>query len=133
MKILIAEDDSDIRETYVKLLSKQGHEVISTKDGLECLTIYRKELSSLKDNSQDRTPFDVTIIDFKMPFVNGASVVKTIYEICPKQRIIFATAHTDELLTEIIPSHIEIEVLQKPFSYSDLNNLLERDGIKNLH
>ena len=130
MKILIAEDDPRILESYVDLLSKHGHEVIPTKDGLECLNIYRKELSSINESSQGKTPFDVIIIDFAMPFVNGADVVKTINDLCPSQRIIFATAHSDELLEEILLSKIELEILQKPFSYSDLNNILERNTIK---
>lgn len=133
MKILIAEDDPGILESYVELLSKQGHQVTPTKDGLECLSVYRKELSSLNENFKDKTPFDVIIIDFAMPFVNGADVVKTIYDICPSQRIIFATAHADDLLKEILESNVAIEILQKPFSYTDLYNIIEKYTIKNMN
>ncbi len=132
---MIAEDDPHISEVYTEFLEENGHDVECAKDGLECLNIYRKELSSLKTDDNIKTPFDIVIVDFSMPVVNGGDVIKTIYNLCPSQHVIFATAHSAQLIEEIFDSGSvltlknkhPIEILQKPFSYSDLLNLIEID------
>ncbi|MDG7054720.1 MAG: response regulator transcription factor, partial [Nitrososphaerota archaeon] len=42
MKILIAEDESDLLSQYKEFLEKNNHEVITTTNGEECLLAYRK-------------------------------------------------------------------------------------------
>ena len=43
MKVLIAEDESDLLSQYKEFLEKNNHSPIITKDGNECLSAYRKE------------------------------------------------------------------------------------------
>jgi len=42
--------------------------------------------------------YDVVILDYKMPGVNGMDVAKEIFKINPNQRIIFASAYVEETL-----------------------------------
>ena len=123
MKILIAEDDKDIAFAYKKILSSKGHQITCTHDGFECLDTYKKEISV---NNNYFPPYDLVIIDYSMPEMTGATLAKEIKSINSKQRIIFATAHPDDLIDTIVPTSMEIEILSKPFDYSDLINLLEK-------
>jgi CheY-like chemotaxis protein len=54
MRILVAEDESDISVTYKIALEASGHEVITTENGEECLDIYHSELKRMNhDNDND--------------------------------------------------------------------------------
>jgi DNA-binding response OmpR family regulator len=63
-KILVVEDDNDLRFLYGTMLSRQGHEVVSavtTSDGILKLT---------------RCPFDLVILDINMPDLPGFKLIE---------------------------------------------------------
>jgi len=65
-KILVVDDDSDIREFLVKGLLRNGYEVVSACDGEEALA---------KIKSDDP---DVILLDLVMPKLNGVEVLREI-------------------------------------------------------
>ena len=65
MRILIAEDDSTTRLVLERTLAQWGHEVVSTKDGLQA----RAALE------QDDAP-QLAILDWMMPGMDGAEVCR---------------------------------------------------------
>lgn len=125
MHVLIAEDEPDILEQYLIILERSGHKVVGTKDGEECLKIYREieQSSSLGD---DVTPFDVVILDYRMPKKDGIEVAKEIIAINSRQRIIFASAFVEETFLDLIKNIGQIvEIMQKPFQLSALVDAIE--------
>jgi len=75
------------------------------------------------DNS---SPFDVVVIDQRMPGKTGVELAKEIVAINPKQRIIFATAYSKEIIANTLKElNKVIEVLQKPFPLSALVDQIE--------
>ena len=115
MRILVAEDEKNILLMYRVFLEGEGHEVTTARDGEECLHEY------ILSDHQDK-PFDVVILDYRMPNKNGRDVAREILAKHPGQTIIMITAFSKEL-TDF--SGIEkIEVLQKPFELEDLTRLL---------
>ncbi len=140
MKILVAEDEEDIRTVYYMTFVERGHEVILTSDGEECLNVYSQDLPEHEEDQQHKRKtspsyFDVVILDYKMPKKDGLQVSKEILEINPEQRIIFASAYVVETLTESIKELKKVvELLQKPFSLSALADTVENkeayEGLK---
>ena len=122
LNVLVAEDNNAISDLYANLLQKRGHQVTITKNGKQCLDIYRANIEE-----KISSPFDVIILDFMMPEVNGAELAKEIIKIQPNQRIVFATAYSPDLIKEIVPAKFELEILQKPMTYSSLINIVERE------
>jgi len=117
LKILVAEDEEGIALTYELALRARGHEVTVTTNGKQCLEEY------VSRNSTDSTPFDVVILDYRMPIMNGYEAAKEILKIDSNQRIIFASAFGRETVESLIKNAgIIAEVLQKPF---DLDVLIE--------
>ncbi|AIF82244.1 response regulator with CheY-like receiver, AAA-type ATPase, and DNA-binding domains [Candidatus Nitrososphaera evergladensis SR1] len=115
MRILVAEDEPNILLMYRVFLEGEGNEVTTARDGEECLHHYM-----LSDHQNK--PFDVVILDYRMPKMNGRDVAKEILARHSGQTIIMITAFSKEL-TDF--SGIEkIEVLQKPFELEDLTRLL---------
>ena len=69
MKILIAEDYSDIAMAYKYSLDDRGHKVTITSDGEECLKVYHDELHRVtlhSDPTEHILPFDVVILAHKL-------------------------------------------------------------------
>lgn len=119
MNILVAEDDPDTLKLYSLVLRDRGHFVVLTENGEKCLVAYNNELKKVSDTTDIRDriqPFDVLILDHKMPKIDGFEVAKEIFTINPRQRIIIASAYKKEVFEEAADYFdFPIEVLQKPF------------------
>lgn len=124
LKILVAEDNAFTASQYTKVLQKNGHKVIVTRDGEECLQIYENALSEFE--TLDQNPFDVILLDNNMPKKSGVEVAKEILDKRPNQRIIFASAYDINSLIKspgIVPDSVEI--LEKPFSLNTMVNRVQ--------
>ena len=142
MRILIAEDESDISHTYRVALESRNHNVNIANDGISCLRIYREELANRRLTSSDKSmkhnnksqgspalttsPFDVVVLDYKMPGKDGMEVAKEILTINPDQRIIFASAYVKETLENSVKELKRVvELLQKPFEIQAFIDTIE--------
>ena len=130
MKILIAEDESDLREQYREYLHRYDHIVMMAKDGEECLSTYYSEhekwTNELTDDNFSETPFDVVVLDYQMPKKNGLETAKEILSLVPKQRIIFASGFVENTLRDSIKNLKQIvELMQKPFGLQALVDTIE--------
>jgi DNA-binding NtrC family response regulator len=145
MKILIAEDDTSIAEAYKDALETRNHEIILTENGEECLKKYQTESLTMQQSgysaeqqnrkncgsygrhkSNATVPFDVVILDYKMPKKDGLQVAKEIFELNPKQRVIFASAYVQDTLVDSV-KHLKrvVELMQKPFGLQQLIDTVE--------
>jgi CheY-like chemotaxis protein len=125
MHVLIAEDDNDLLEQYSEVLKEHGHEVTTSKDGVECIKIYQIE-SELGEADDTHHQFDAVVLDYQMPLKNGLETAREILKINPKQRIIFASGYVEETFSESIKSLKQItEIMKKPFHLQALIDTLE--------
>jgi DNA-binding response OmpR family regulator len=129
MKILIAEDESEIWIPYRVELEARGHDVVITEDGISCLEEYKKGLAN--------KPFEVVVLDYRMPQLDGMEVAKEILKLNRKQRIIFASAYVKETLEDSVKQLKQpVELIQKPFEADVLADTIEDQeayfGLKSL-
>ena len=105
-KILIADDNPEIREVLNVLLSSEGYEVIEAKDGQEVINLIDADI-------------DLYILDIMMPVING---YQSCIEIRKKSNapILFLTAKTQESDKTLGFSSGGDDYLSKPFSYNEL-------------
>jgi DNA-binding response OmpR family regulator len=66
IKILIADDDADIRDILKLTLEEENYEVIEARDGEEALKIIRSK------------PLDLALLDHSMPKMTGRQVCNLI-------------------------------------------------------
>jgi CheY-like chemotaxis protein len=129
MKILVAEDDVSIAEAYKLILEHSGHQVILTKDGSECLEVFMKHYSQSSDKSGSlSSPFDMIVLDYRMPKKDGIEVAKEIRSVLPVQRILLATAYAHDVsIAKLHESAAtkSVELIQKPFEFDQLLNIIE--------
>ena len=105
-KILIADDNPEIREVLNVLLSSEGYEVIEAKDGQEVINLIDADI-------------DLYILDIMMPVIN---CYQSCIEIRKKSNapILFLTAKTQESDKTLGFSSGGDDYLSKPFSYNEL-------------
>lgn len=115
MHILIAEDDKDACEMYRILLKSCGHKVKITDNGQECLKIYRESLSRVSSDDESGR-FDVVILDYLLPGLDGLKLAEMILKSRPGQRIIIASAYANTISTDKVDDlQGFIEIVAKPF------------------
>ena len=132
-RILIADDDSDILASYKEALEGANHKVTITHDGMECLEVYYREYQKVQSERVDLgiiSPFDVVVLDYKMPKKNGLEAAKEIISLNPSQRIIFASAYIQDTVMDSVKVLGKIlEVIKKPFPLSELVDQIENKEI----
>lgn len=125
MKILIAEDEDTILQTYQLALASRNHELHTTTDGEECLKIFEEHLVKGAKSLTPNAPFDLVILDHRMPKKTGLEIAEQMLSKAPTQRIVIASAYTHELK---IPTKCEqaLELIQKPFGLDVLFSIVEK-------
>lgn len=86
-KILVCEDEADIREFVVINLKRAGYDVTEVGCGEDALEVF----------DQQRGQFDVALLDIMMPGIDGFTVCKRIREKSSSIGIIMLTAKTQEM------------------------------------
>jgi len=129
MKILIADDEEADRAIYSTFLKSEGNEVIVTSDGKECLETYEK---ALKECPADTNPFDLVLLDYRMPFVDGGAVAKGILGTRSAQKIFIATAYPAELFKSTVPED-KVRVIQKPFDMEQFVTTIRDTDVQKDH
>src|SRR3989338_7934838 len=79
-KILIVDDEKNVTSSFEKILSQEGYEVLTANDAQEGLL-------AVKENSPD-----LTVMDIRMPGINGLEALSKFKEINPKMPVILMTA-----------------------------------------
>ncbi|WP_337862741.1 response regulator [Nitrososphaera sp.] len=126
MRVLVAEDDGDVARMCRLALESRGHSVTITADGQECVKAFRQAAAGEKGGGGRAAPFDVVVLDYRMPRVDGLEAAKEILRLNRQQRIIFASAYVKETLMDSVKQLDQVvELIQKPFEPKVLVDLIE--------
>ena len=106
-KILIVDDESDIRKIVRLLLERRGHLVIEAASGCDAVALVREQ-----------SP-DLIVMDIMMPKMSGIDAVKAIREFSTAP-IIFLTAKSLDSDKESAYLSGGDDYLEKPFSSTEL-------------
>ena len=106
-KILLAEDDNDMRRFLVKALEKAGYKVLSFDNGASAYDRLREE------------PFSLLLTDIVMPEMDGIELAQKAGVIDPSIRVLFITGFAAVALQSGRTAP-EAKMLSKPFHLKDL-------------
>jgi two-component system, cell cycle response regulator CpdR len=113
-KILLAEDDNDMRRFLVKALENAGYDVIDYDNGMSAYRRLREE------------PFELLLTDIVMPEMDGIELARRAAELDPDIKIMFITGFAAVALNPDSNAPKEAKVLSKPFHLRDLVNEVEK-------
>ncbi len=109
MKMLVVEDEPQIMEIIVGYFQEEGWEIDQAVDGIQALDLFTKN-----------QPYDVIILDWMIPKINGLDVCKTIRE-QSSVPILFVTAKTEEIDKLLGLEWGADDYMTKPFSLRELS------------
>ncbi|GAB3525121.1 response regulator transcription factor [Arthrobacter monumenti] len=114
-KILVVDDDSDIRDLVALKLSSAGHEILTADDGAEAL-----ELAAGQH-------FDAIVLDVMMPGMSGIDVVRSLRGSEPAIRtpVLLLTAKNQERDIEAGFAAGADDYVVKPFSPRELQTRVD--------
>ena len=110
--ILIVDDDSDVLEMADYFFKEAGVEV-------HCVESGSRALEEIQEKS-----FAVMLTDFNMPGMNGLELAEKVREIAPQIRIIMATGHPSQELSDLAVKAGIVRVLAKPLHLEGLLDLV---------
>lgn len=107
-RIILAEDDSDMRRFLSKALQNAGHDVVAFDNGLSAYERIREE------------PFTLLLTDIVMPEMDGIELARRATELDPDLKIMFITGFAAVALNPTSQTPPQAKVLSKPFHLKDL-------------
>lgn len=116
-RLLVVDDNEDMRQSMKRLLEHFGYEVRVARDGSHALEIQRQ------------TQSDVLISDIFMPDTDGLETIKQFREAFPATRIIAMSGGGASLEADYLSTASVIgadAILRKPFSKESLLQALEK-------
>ena len=117
-KILIMDDEPEIRKMVSKTLTLGGSEVKVASDGEEAIEIYKKTMDSGK-------PFDVVILDLTIPGgMGGEKAIKKLLEIDPNTKAIVSSGYADDPIISNFWEYGFKDKISKPYKPEELKKVL---------
>jgi PAS domain S-box-containing protein len=117
-RILVVDDEEEFRRIAREVLTREGYEVELTSNGREAVDLFHERLL-------DGQPFDLVLLDLRMPVMDGEQCLERLLEMDPGAKVIIATGYGDEQIpTEGVKNRIR-RILHKPF---DLSVMVEEVG-----
>lgn len=114
LRILLAEDDDDMRNFLSRALKKAGYDVVSFSNGKTAYRCLRQE------------PFELLLTDIVMPEMDGIELARRATELDPDIKVMFITGFAAVALNASHQTPREVKVLSKPFHLKDLVHEVEK-------
>lgn len=114
MNILCIDDEPQILRILTKYLTMVGHAVKSASDGED----------GLRQLSSQQPPFDLIITDVRMPAMTGLELIGRIRSLGVDIPVVVMSGHQDDEIDKAEKESGVVAVLEKPFSFDDIDELL---------
>jgi CheY-like chemotaxis protein len=112
-RILLAEDESSVREFVSRALQTAGHEVVAVSDGMEAMQV-------LESSPLGEEPFDLLLTDIVMPHLDGIALALKVTRDYPDMRVLMITGYPNERQRAHNLDFLVHEVVAKPFTVEQI-------------
>jgi PAS domain S-box-containing protein len=108
--LLLVEDESAILNVARQVLGGLGYEVLTASNGAEALEVA----------SRRSEPIDLLLTDVVMPRMGGRELAARLSAVRPNLRVLYSSGYTADTFSEGGVLGEDVELLQKPYSPSEL-------------
>jgi PAS domain S-box-containing protein len=116
LRVMVVEDDHELREAMVSLLHHLGYSVVNFVNGAEALNHFSKHSGNI----------DIIITDYYMPVMDGAQLIENLRKLSQSVKVIFMTGCEKQNDLECFDSNYVDAVIYKPYSSDELKEALEK-------
>ncbi|MBI4419125.1 MAG: response regulator, partial [Ignavibacteriales bacterium] len=114
--ILVAEDESALREITKETLESFGYRVLTAGDGAEAVSIY----------VQNKDTISLVLCDITMPIMDGPSAIRALIKTNPSVKVIVVSGHTEgEKLKEDLSPNVR-NFIAKPYVVETLLKTIDK-------
>jgi DNA-binding NtrC family response regulator len=114
MRIMVVDDEMIVRESFLHWFRKYGHHTEVAASGFEAL------------EKLERAPFDILLVDIKMPGMNGIELLAKVKEEYPDTIVIIITAYGSIETAVDAMKMGAADYLLKPFKPEQLSLVMEK-------
>src|SRR5215470_13761649 len=108
LRLLIVDDDDQLRQTLVRRFERQGMAVTEARSGEEAL------------ERASPTGYDVAVLDLHMPGISGLDVLEYLKSHYPDMEVLMLTAHGSIETATLAMKRGAYDYLTKPFHLPEL-------------
>jgi PAS domain S-box-containing protein len=112
VRVLLVDDDADVRRSTRHLLEGMGHRVVDAADADAALAVIGAD------------PVDLVLSDVRMPGTTGPDLLRRIRARSPELPAVFVTGYTDDLTGA--DDLVDVPVLVKPYAVEELAGLIDQ-------
>ena len=114
-RILVVDDEPDVRDILHRMLSADGHDVILARNGEEAWELMKED------------QIDIIITDLRMPGIGGRGLHHLAHQVSPQlaKKIVFITRDTANAKTGDFLKSTGNRVLDKPFGMDAIRQLVQ--------
>jgi two-component system, cell cycle sensor histidine kinase and response regulator CckA len=109
-RVLLVEDEDDVRSISVRALKRQGYEVLEASTGLEALEVAAAAGGTI----------DIIVSDVVMPEMDGPTMAKELRLKYPDVKIVFVSGFPREAFDGTLDKDQQFAFLSKPFTMPQL-------------
>jgi len=120
VRILLMDDDEELRKLTSKKLIRMGFEIETAREGNEAVKMYQDALAA-------KRPYDIVILDLVIQEgVDGKETIARLLQIDPGVRAIVSSGFVkDPTMSDFWESGF-IEILPKPYKTNELEDVIKR-------
>ena len=103
-RVLVVDDEPQVRKTLARVLRASGFEVVQARDGREAIEVFRREQDSI----------DCVLLDLSMPELGGDETFRELQKIRHDVRVVLNSGYTEQDILDRFEGVGFAGVLQKP-------------------
>jgi len=112
-RILVADDEKEIRDFLVDSLQPHGFDVQAAENGIQAVDIIRNG------------HIDIAFLDIRMPGLNGVDALREIARTKPETQVVMITGYCDDNQVQEALALGSFLCLLKPFKVQDVLDLID--------
>ncbi|NPV00751.1 MAG: PAS domain S-box protein [Brevinematales bacterium] len=116
--VMVVDDEEIVRSTTKLMLEKLEFEALTASGGHEAIRLFREKRDKIR----------IVIIDLNMPQIDGEETLNELRKIDPAVRTIIASGYSESELNMRFLNRENLNYIQKPFSLSELSEILKSTG-----
>jgi CheY-like chemotaxis protein len=114
MRVVVADDDDDLRSVVAETLRSNGHSTLEAHDGEELLDLLWRAYCEPTDRP------DVLVTDVRMPKLSGLGVMQALRRVQWSLPVVMMTGSSDPSIETLAKRFGAVAFLTKPFTPDDL-------------
>ncbi len=119
-RVLLVDDEEEFVETLAERMRNRGMEVATSHSGGEALELI------------DDNPYDVVVLDLKMPGMDGIEALERIKSRKPDIQVVLLTGHATVAKSVEAMKRGALEFLEKPIDLSKLSEVIAEARVQKM-